>query len=87
MHTPRSLIHLLLQGGAGFGHQEQEQPLHLPPESVDPNAVPNANLSNRLNPNNVHFDRDMAAHYKALSKADKEMLWARHGHLPGLPLP
>ena len=34
------------------------------------------NLSNRLNPNNVHFDRQLAAQYKHMSKHEKEALWA-----------
>lgn len=39
-------------------------------------AQPIPNLSNKLNPNNVHYDRDAAVHYKGMSKADKEALWA-----------
>ncbi|GAB4821624.1 hypothetical protein N2152v2_008670 [Parachlorella kessleri] len=37
-------------------------------------SVPN--LSNRLNPNNVHFDPELAERYKALSRREKDMLWA-----------
>ena len=40
-------------------------------------GAPNANLSNRLNPNNVNFDREMAAQYRNMNKTEKEMLWAR----------
>ncbi|PNH06439.1 hypothetical protein TSOC_007210 [Tetrabaena socialis] len=42
----------------------------LPPE-------PAVNLSNKLNPNNIHFDRELAARYKRMSKAEKEALWAQ----------
>ena len=38
--------------------------------------LPTPNLSNKLNPNNVHYDRGAAAQYKTMSKADKETLWA-----------
>ena len=38
--------------------------------------IPAINLSNRLNPNNMHFDRDLAALYKNMTKAEKEALWA-----------
>ena len=38
--------------------------------------MPAVNLSNRLNPNNVHFDRPLAAQYKRMSKHEKEALWA-----------
>ena len=38
--------------------------------------LPTANLSNKLNPNNVHYDREAAVHYKTMGKADKEALWA-----------
>ncbi len=38
--------------------------------------MPAVNLSNRLNPNNVHFDRQLAAQYKRMSKHEKEALWA-----------
>ncbi len=30
----------------------------------------------RLNPNNVHFDPALAERYKALSRREKDMLWA-----------
>ena len=30
----------------------------------------------RLNPNNVHFDPELAERYKALSRREKDMLWA-----------
>ncbi|WIA09105.1 hypothetical protein OEZ85_008517 [Tetradesmus obliquus] len=39
-------------------------------------AEPAVNLSNKLNPNNIHFDRELAARYKRMSKAEKEALWA-----------
>ncbi|KXZ54121.1 hypothetical protein GPECTOR_5g222 [Gonium pectorale] len=42
----------------------------LPPE-------PAVNLSNKLNPNNIHYDRELAARYKRMSKAEKEALWAQ----------
>uniref|UniRef100_A0A7S1X277 RRM domain-containing protein n=1 Tax=Tetraselmis chuii TaxID=63592 RepID=A0A7S1X277_9CHLO len=32
-------------------------------------------LSNRLNPNNIYFDPDLAERYKRMSKMEKEMLW------------
>ena len=35
------------------------------------------NLSNRLNPNNIHYDAELAARYKRMSKPEKEALWAR----------
>ena len=35
------------------------------------------NLSNRLNPNNIHFDPELAACYKRMSKPEKEALWSR----------
>ncbi|KAK9842430.1 hypothetical protein WJX84_005278 [Apatococcus fuscideae] len=38
--------------------------------------LPAVNLSNRLNPNNVHFDTALAARYKRMGKAEKEALWA-----------
>lgn len=38
--------------------------------------LPAVNLSNRLNPNNVHFDTTLAARYKRMGKAEKEALWA-----------
>ena len=40
-------------------------------------ALPAVNLSNRLNPNNIHFDRELAARYKRMSKPEKEALWSR----------
>ena len=68
-----------LQGSRpSFGHQDSQEHLQLAADPNDPNAAPSINLSNRLNPNNIHFDRSMAEHYKALSKTDKEVLWARH---------
>lgn len=39
--------------------------------------MPAVNLSNRLNPNNIHFDRLLAAQYKRMSKPEKEALWAQ----------
>ena len=39
--------------------------------------MPAVNLSNRLNPNNIHYDRELAARYKRMSKPEKEALWAR----------
>ena len=45
-------------------------------ESEDDLLMPAVNLSNRLNPNNVHFDRQLAAQYKRMSKHEKEALWA-----------
>mmetsp|Transcript_29893 Transcript_29893/g.76118 ORF Transcript_29893/g.76118 Transcript_29893/m.76118 type:complete len:715 (-) Transcript_29893:592-2736(-) len=42
----------------------------MPPE-------PAINLSNRLNPNNVHYDKELAARYKRMNKAEKEALWAQ----------
>lgn len=45
-------------------------------ESDDDSLMPAVNLSNRLNPNNVHFDRQLAAQYKRMSKHEKEALWA-----------
>eukprot|EP00200_Dunaliella_tertiolecta_P014577 CAMPEP_0202392458 /NCGR_PEP_ID=MMETSP1127-20130417/92384_1 /ASSEMBLY_ACC=CAM_ASM_000462 /TAXON_ID=3047 /ORGANISM="Dunaliella tertiolecta, Strain CCMP1320" /LENGTH=2142 /DNA_ID=CAMNT_0048994965 /DNA_START=157 /DNA_END=6583 /DNA_ORIENTATION=+ len=38
---------------------------------------PAINLSNRLNPNNVHFDKELASRYKRMSKLEKESLWAQ----------
>mmetsp|Transcript_13838 Transcript_13838/g.24221 ORF Transcript_13838/g.24221 Transcript_13838/m.24221 type:complete len:1341 (-) Transcript_13838:1298-5320(-) len=38
---------------------------------------PAINLSNQLNPNNVHFDKELAVRYKRMSKAEKEALWAQ----------
>ena len=52
------------QGSAGFAHAESEVNAAPLPDVADPGSLPSANLSNRLNPNNVHFDRDMASHYK-----------------------
>ena len=51
----------------------------LKPESCaqDDLAMPAVNLSNRLNPNNIHYDRELAARYKRMSKPEKEALWAR----------
>lgn len=40
-------------------------------------AEPAINLSNRLNPNNIHYDRELAARYKRMTKAEKEALWAQ----------
>jgi hypothetical protein len=37
--------------------------------------IPAVNLSNKLNPNNMHFDNRLAEHYKYMSKAEKELLW------------
>ena len=37
----------------------------------DDAPLPAVNLSNRLNPNNVHFDRELAALYKRMSKHEK----------------
>ncbi|KAL3134461.1 hypothetical protein ABBQ38_006317, partial [Trebouxia sp. C0009 RCD-2024] len=45
-------------------------------ESDDDSLMSAVNLSNRLNPNNVHFDRQLAAQYKHMSKHEKEALWA-----------
>ena len=39
--------------------------------------MPAVNLSNRLNPNNIHYDRVLAAQYKRMSKPEKEALWAQ----------
>eukprot|EP00803_Ostreobium_quekettii_P006304 evm.model.scf_1230.2 EVM.evm.TU.scf_1230.2 scf_1230:33987-46976(-) len=44
------------------------------PYTVD--EMPQLNLSNRLNPNNVHFDGNLANRYKRMSKQEKEALWA-----------
>lgn len=38
--------------------------------------LPAINLSNRLNPNNMYYDRDLAELYKNMTKAEKEALWA-----------
>lgn len=38
--------------------------------------LPAVNLSNRLNPNNMHYDKDLAEMYKNMTKAEKEALWA-----------
>jgi len=43
----------------------------------DDAAMPAVNLSNRLNPNNIHYDRVLAAQYKRMSKPEKEALWAQ----------
>lgn len=40
-------------------------------------AEPAVNLSNRLNPNNIHYDRELAGRYKRMTKAEKEALWAQ----------
>ena len=45
--------------------------------SQDDLAMPAVNLSNRLNPNNIHYDRELAARYKRMSKPEKEALWSR----------
>lgn len=37
--------------------------------------MPAVNLSNKLNPNNMHFDKRLAEQYKYMSKTEKEMLW------------
>jgi len=37
--------------------------------------IPAVNLSNKLNPNNMHFDKRLAEQYKYMSKAEKELLW------------
>ena len=49
--------------------------LAAPPQ--DDLALPAVNLSNRLNPNNIHYDRELAARYKRMSKPEKEALWSR----------
>lgn len=58
-------------------------------DAGDTALMPTANLSNKLNPNNIHYDRDAAVQYKGLSKADKETLWAhdrgRYDPLSGVP--
>lgn len=46
-------------------------------DSDDDGTMPAVNLSNRLNPNNIHFDRLLAAQYKRMSKPEKEALWAQ----------
>ncbi|GMH36204.1 hypothetical protein BSKO_04072 [Bryopsis sp. KO-2023] len=38
--------------------------------------APILNLSNRLNPNNIHYDSQLASRYKRMAKGDKEALWA-----------
>lgn len=37
--------------------------------------MPAVNLSNKLNPNNMHFDKHLAERYKYMSKTQKELLW------------
>eukprot|EP00803_Ostreobium_quekettii_P008476 evm.model.scf_30EXC.8 EVM.evm.TU.scf_30EXC.8 scf_30EXC:116874-133578(-) len=44
------------------------------PQAVD--EMPQLNLSNRLNPNNIHFDSNLANRYNRMSKHEKEALWA-----------
>ena len=44
----------------------------------DDTPLPAVNLSNRLNPNNVHFDRELAAMYKRMSKHEKVRPSALH---------
>ena len=44
----------------------------------DDAPLPAVNLSNRLNPNNVHFDRELAAMYKRMNKHEKVRLSAIH---------
>jgi hypothetical protein len=39
------------------------------------NFIPAVNLSNKLNPNNMHFDKRLAEQYKYMSKTEKELLW------------
>ena len=51
---------------------------HMPGEA----PLPAVNLSNRLNPNNIHYDRVLAAQYKNMTKLEKEALWAQ---VPSLP--
>lgn len=46
-------------------------------DTEDVPQEPAINLSNRLNPNNVHFDKELAARYKRMTKAEKEALWAQ----------
>ncbi len=51
--------------------------------SEDGSAVPLPNLSNRLNPNNLHYDSDLAERYRRMSKGEKEALWAADRLLGG----
>lgn len=44
---------------------------------MDESVFPTLNLSNRLNPNNTHYDHNLATRYKRMSKAEKEQLWAQ----------
>ncbi|DBA94785.1 TPA: hypothetical protein ACH3X1_002330 [Trebouxia sp. C0004] len=79
-----------LQRRGSLGAADPSEPVKAPPprtarslaaagdeeESEDDLLMPAVNLSNRLNPNNVHFDRQLAAQYKRMSKHEKEALWA-----------
>jgi hypothetical protein len=55
--------------------------------SQDDTPIPAINLSNKLNPNNIHFDRELASRYKRMSKAEKEALWAADRAAQQVPPP
>ena len=59
----------------------------LAAEAGDAALLPTTNLSNKLNPNNIHYDREAASQYKTMSKADKEALWAHDRGRPQPPQP
>lgn len=46
--------------------------------------MPSPNLSNKLNPNNMYYDRQAAMQYKTLSKVDREALWSHDRQLEEL---
>ncbi|PRW60572.1 Flowering time control FPA isoform A [Chlorella sorokiniana] len=44
--------------------------------SDDGGAMPVPNLSNKLNPNNIHYDAELAERYKHMNRREKDLMWA-----------
>ncbi|KAL4856776.1 Flowering time control protein FPA [Chlorella vulgaris] len=42
----------------------------------DDGLMPVPNLSNKLNPNNIHYDAELAERYKHMSRREKDLMWA-----------
>ncbi|PSC68138.1 Flowering time control FPA [Micractinium conductrix] len=69
-----SLVSLLASAGSA-----SLAPAAPPPGAVDPSddsLVPVANLSNKLNPNNIHYDAELAERYRHMSRREKDLMWA-----------
>ncbi|KAL4447429.1 hypothetical protein ABPG75_004648 [Micractinium tetrahymenae] len=71
--VPGSSLASLLAGvpGPAGGHLRHEGAA-----GSDDGLVPVPNLSNKLNPNNIHYDPALAERYKHMNRREKDLMWA-----------